>query len=97
MIDEADIHRHEFQVVHKSFDVTSNDTSVNPPFDEGQVNPVRRDTVTIPPGGSVTLRWVADNPGAVSGTLCISRSELMNQALFHCHVSLIFHHLVRLD
>jgi hypothetical protein len=33
---------------------------------EDQTNPVRRDTVTIPPGGSVTLRWIADNPGAVS-------------------------------
>jgi iron transport multicopper oxidase len=62
----TDRYRHEFQIVHKSFDVTSNDTDVNPPFEEGQANPVRRDTVTIPPGGSVTLRWVADNPGAVS-------------------------------
>lgn len=24
---------------------------------------MRRDTVMIPPGGSVTLHWTADNPG----------------------------------
>lgn len=80
--------RHEFQIVHKSFDVTSNDTDVNPPFEEGQVNPVRRDTVTIPPGGSVTLRWVADNPGAVSPILITNWHKLINKALFHCHVSI---------
>lgn len=64
--------RHEFQVVEKSFDVTSNDTSMNPPIVEGQENPTRRDTITIPPGGKVVLRWRADNPGAW---------------FFHCHVS----------
>ncbi|ORX38813.1 Cupredoxin [Kockovaella imperatae] len=65
------LHGHEFQVVHKSFDVTSNDTTINPPFDENQANPSRRDTITIPPTGSVTLRWTADNPGAW---------------FFHCHI-----------
>lgn len=67
--DNTYIVSHEFQLVHKSFDVTSNDTSINPPLAEGQANPARRDTVTIPPGGSVTLRWIADNPGAVSRPL----------------------------
>ncbi|KAK8865574.1 hypothetical protein IAR55_000718 [Kwoniella newhampshirensis] len=64
-------HGHEFQVVHKSFDVTSNDTTINPPINENQSNPARRDTIVIPPTGSVTLRWTADNPGAW---------------MFHCHI-----------
>ncbi|WWD18251.1 hypothetical protein CI109_102701 [Kwoniella shandongensis] len=34
-------------------------------------NPSRRDTIVIPPTGSVTLRWTADNPGAW---------------MFHCHI-----------
>lgn len=65
------LHGHEFQVVNKAMDYLSNDTELNPPIDESQVNPVRRDTVTVPPGGSTTIRWRADNPGAW---------------LFHCHV-----------
>ncbi|TYJ55000.1 hypothetical protein B9479_004311 [Cryptococcus floricola] len=64
-------HGHEFQVVHKSFDVTSDDLEVNPAIDENQSNPARRDTIVIPPTGSVTLRWRADNPGAW---------------MFHCHI-----------
>ena len=63
--------RHEFQVVSKSFDVTSNDTEINPPVTEGNENPSRRDTITIPPTGNVVLRWRADNPGAW---------------FFHCHI-----------
>lgn len=58
------MHGHEFQLVHKSFDVTSDDPMINPPFNESQANPSRRDTVTIPPTGSITIRWRADNPGA---------------------------------
>ncbi|EIW71885.1 multi-copper oxidase, partial [Tremella mesenterica DSM 1558] len=65
------LHGHEFQVVSKSFDVTSNDTTVNPELVEGQSNPSRRDTITIPPTGRVVLRWRADNPGAW---------------FFHCHI-----------
>ena len=30
---------------------------------EGQANPMRRDVFQIPPGESITLRVVADNPG----------------------------------
>lgn len=52
------------QIVNTATDYTSNDTSLNPPLVEGQANPMRRDTVTIPGGGSVTLRLVANNPGA---------------------------------
>lgn len=58
------LHGTQFQVVHKSMDVTSDDPTVNPPFVEGKANPMRRDTVTVPSGGSATLRFRADNPGA---------------------------------
>jgi len=62
---------HEFQVVSKSFDVTSDDPAINPPLVEDQKNPARRDTITIPPSGKVVVRWRSDNPGAW---------------FFHCHV-----------
>ncbi|KAK4688038.1 iron transport multicopper oxidase, partial [Tremellales sp. Uapishka_1] len=65
------LHGHEFQVLYKSFDVTSNDTTINPVFDPDQENPSRRDTITIPPGGMVRVSWRADNPGAW---------------MFHCHI-----------
>jgi len=38
---------------------------------EGQANPTRRDTVMVPPGGSVSIRFRADNPGVW---------------LLHCHL-----------
>ena len=50
-------------IVGRSLDFTSTDPALNPPIVEGQVNPIRRDTVQIPPGQSITLRVVADNPG----------------------------------
>ena len=66
------MHGHKFQVVHKSMDVTSNDPEINPPFVEGEnKNPLRRDTVMIPGGGSAKIRFFVDNPGAW---------------FFHCHV-----------
>ncbi|KAK8847393.1 hypothetical protein IAR55_005251 [Kwoniella newhampshirensis] len=65
------LHGHEFQVVQRSFDVTSDDEALNPALKEDQENPSRRDTITIPPTGKVVLRWRADNPGAW---------------FFHCHV-----------
>lgn len=65
------LHGHEFQVIEKSFDVTSNDSLINPGIVEGQTNPSRRDTITIPPTGRVVLQWRADNPGAW---------------FFHCHI-----------
>ncbi|PWZ02947.1 multi copper oxidase [Testicularia cyperi] len=65
------LHGHHFQVVHKSQDVTSDDPTINPPFNASQTNPMRRDTVVVPPGGSAYLRFRADNPGAW---------------FFHCHI-----------
>ncbi|KAF8128210.1 Fet3 ferroxidase [Boletus edulis] len=65
------LHGHQFQIVHRAEKYESTDPTLNPPLIEGQANPMRRDTVTIPGGSSVTLRVVADNPGAW---------------LFHCHI-----------
>lgn len=58
------LHGHKFQLVQRSTDYTSDDPELNPPVKEGQVNPMRRDTVQVPSGEGVTLRIVADNPGA---------------------------------
>ncbi|WVN89481.1 uncharacterized protein L203_104706 [Cryptococcus depauperatus CBS 7841] len=63
-------HGHDFQVVQKGFDVTSEEPGMNPPLIEKQRDPMR-DTVTIPGTGKVVLRWRADHPGAW---------------FFHCHV-----------
>jgi hypothetical protein len=38
--------------------------ALDPPVVEGQANPMRRDVFQIPAGQSITLRIVADNPGA---------------------------------
>jgi len=65
------LHGHKFQVVWLSQDTTSNDTTVNPLFNDTQPNPVRRDTLMIPGGGAALLRFRADNPGVW---------------LFHCHI-----------
>lgn len=67
------LHGHHFQIVHKTMDVASTDPAVNAPFTPATVadNPMRRDTVMVPPGGSATLRVRADNPGAW---------------LMHCHI-----------
>ena len=51
------------QLVGRSQDYTSSDPTLNPPLNESQPNPMRRDTVQVPSGQSVTLRVVADNPG----------------------------------
>ncbi|GJE86451.1 multicopper oxidase FET3 [Phanerochaete sordida] len=65
------LHGHKFQIVQRSTDYTSDDPTLNPPINETQTNPVRRDTVQVPSGEGVTLRVVADNPGAW---------------IFHCHI-----------
>ena len=65
------LHGHKFQVVYKSGDLTSNDTTINPTFDASQTNPVRRDTVTVAPVGLTSIRFRVDNPGVW---------------LLHCHV-----------
>lgn len=44
-------------------DVASSDPVMNPPHTEGGANPMRRDTVNVPAGGAVNMRFVADNPG----------------------------------
>ena len=51
------------QLVGRSQDYTSSDPTLNPPLNESQPNPMRRDTAQVPSGQSVTLRVVADNPG----------------------------------
>ena len=51
------------QLVGRAQDYTSDDPELNPLLNESQPNPVRRDTVQVPGGESVTLRVVADNPG----------------------------------
>lgn len=58
------IHGHKMQIVNRAEDYTSTDPTLNPPIVEGQANPMRRDTVQVPEGNSVALRFVADNPGA---------------------------------
>ena len=50
-------------IVGRSEDYTSSDPTLNPLIEEGQLNPIRRDTVQIPSMHSATLRFVADNPG----------------------------------
>ena len=65
------LHGHQFQVVHKSQNVNSDDPLINPVKREGQANPLRRDTVLVPATGSVSLRLIADNPGAW---------------ILHCHI-----------
>ncbi|KIJ51820.1 multicopper oxidase [Sphaerobolus stellatus SS14] len=72
------LHGHKFQIVYKSYDITSDDPSVNPPPPSNTSNagiafpnPIRRDTVQMPSMGVAYLRLRADNPGAW---------------LFHCHI-----------
>ncbi|KIM31143.1 Ferroxidase [Serendipita vermifera MAFF 305830] len=65
------LHGHKFAIVHKSWDVASDDPELNPPMEEGLANPLWRDTVQIPPGGSVTMRFITNNPGTW---------------FFHCHI-----------
>lgn len=63
------LHGHKFQIVGKQMDMSNpNETSI---INENQANPLRRDTVQIPGGGSVTLRFLADSPGSW---------------FFHCHI-----------
>ncbi|KAL1917392.1 uncharacterized protein VTP21DRAFT_5048 [Calcarisporiella thermophila] len=62
------LHGHQFQVLGRG-----NSTPYDPasaPLPE-KANPVRRDTVQIPKGGYVVLRFRADNPGVW---------------FFHCHI-----------
>lgn len=65
------IHGHKFQIVNRGDDFTSDDPTINPPLEEGQANPLRRDTIQLLSMQSATLRFVADNAGSW---------------LFHCHI-----------
>ncbi|TFK49373.1 Fet3 protein [Heliocybe sulcata] len=65
------LHGHQFQLIGRATDYTSDDPSLNPPLQEGEANPMRRDTVMVPSMGSATMRIVADNPGVW---------------FFHCHI-----------
>jgi hypothetical protein len=66
------LHGQKFQVVNKQ---TSIDPG-NPTYSNQTLsNPMRRDTIQIPGGGFVSIRFVADNPGAW---------------LFHCHIEVKF-------
>ena len=64
------LHGHTFQVVYRSDDDAG---TYDPTVDLGPFpdNPMRRDTVQVPPGGFALLRFRADNPGVW---------------LFHCHI-----------
>jgi iron transport multicopper oxidase len=63
------LHGHVFQVVYRSDeDAGTYNSSMVLDF---PANPMRRDTVQVPPGGFALLRFRADNPGIW---------------LFHCHI-----------
>lgn len=74
------LHGHVFQVVGRGeLEIVDSETfpvkygfdySVLPPMNNVS-NPVRRDTVTVPPNGYAILRFQSDNPGIW---------------LFHCHI-----------
>ncbi|KAJ3024066.1 ferroxidase fet3 [Thoreauomyces humboldtii] len=61
------LHGHKFQIMGRNENTTYDPTQ---PFPE-QANPIRRDVIQIPAGGSVAIRFTADNPGVW---------------LFHCHI-----------
>lgn len=65
------LHGHMFQIVNRASNYSSTDPILSPPLVEGQANPIRRDSVSVFAHGSVTLRFVADNPGSW---------------MFHCHI-----------
>ena len=65
------LHGTSFQVVWRQKDLTSKDPADKPEFNSKQSNPIRRDTVMVPPSGRVAIRFIADNPGAW---------------FFHCHI-----------
>ena len=56
------LHGHKPMIVARSSNFS--DPTLDVPVVEGQANPIRRDVVQIPGGESITLRVVADNPGA---------------------------------
>ncbi|WFD41378.1 hypothetical protein MPSI1_000004 [Malassezia psittaci] len=65
------LHGTSFQIVWRQKDLTSDDPADHPDFNDTQANPIRRDTVMVPPSGRVKIRFIADNPGVW---------------FFHCHI-----------
>ncbi|KAJ3308037.1 ferroxidase fet3 [Blyttiomyces sp. JEL0837] len=53
------LHGHIFQVIEKNPDHSYDPANITQPT----TNPLRRDTIVVPGGGYVILRFVADNPG----------------------------------
>jgi iron transport multicopper oxidase len=92
MLRSSHLHGYKVQILNRATDYTSNDPSLNPPLIEGQANPMRRDTVTITGGGSVTLRFVANNPGAWLFH-CKSTNPLQERHLHHYHPGHVEWHL----
>ena len=64
------LHGHEFQVVSRGLNVYTPTREIIENINK-QTNPARRDTVIIPGGGHVVIRFRADNPGVW---------------LLHCHI-----------
>jgi iron transport multicopper oxidase len=60
------LHGHNFQLISRS-----GGGSLFPYNAAAGAAPMRRDTIQVPGDGSVTIRWVANNPGI---------------QLFHCHI-----------
>jgi iron transport multicopper oxidase len=65
------LHGHQFQIVARGKNGPYNETGTND-VDWHFKNPSRRDTVVVPGGGFVIIRYRADNPGVW---------------FFHCHIS----------
>lgn len=75
MVDEyvrSHLHGHKFSIIARIEDVTQPDNTTTLAADTS--NPMKRDTIEIPSGGSVKIRWVAENPGAW---------------FFHCHIEYV--------
>ena len=60
--ENSHLHGHKPMIVARSLNFSV--PTLDPPVVEGQANPMRRDVFQIPAGQSITLRVVADNPGA---------------------------------
>ncbi|KAH6570912.1 hypothetical protein BSLG_006164 [Batrachochytrium salamandrivorans] len=65
------LHGHKFQVVHIADEIEAATIEPHDIPESLLENPLRRDTVVIPPNGYAVIRFMADNPGVW---------------LFHCHV-----------
>ena len=76
------LHMHQSQLMYRGNQPWNNETSNFPDV------PMKRDTIEIPPRGSLVLRFKADNPGIA---LCKSTWNLYDpflMILVHCHLEL---------